>query len=87
MPALLPFFRPRFGVWVGSLGLSLSPLAVPFRGSDRDGVVCALKGLLNNGISFSDGALTAKLDRWNDAVGDRYNRLKETDGSRRVALI
>ncbi len=36
---------------------------------------------------FSDDALTAKLDRWNDAVGDRYNRLKETDGSRRVALI
>ena len=36
---------------------------------------------------FSDGAFTAKLDRWNDAVGDRYNRLKETDGSRRVALI
>ncbi len=36
---------------------------------------------------FSDDALTAKLDRWNDAVGVRYNRLKETDGSRRVALI
>ena len=35
---------------------------------------------------FSDGALTAKLDRWNDAVGDRYNRLKETDGSRRVIV-
>ena len=35
---------------------------------------------------FSDDDLTAKLDRWNDAVGDRYNRLKETDGSRRVVL-
>ena len=35
---------------------------------------------------FSDDALTAKLDRWNDAVGDRYNRLKEADGSRRVVL-
>ena len=35
---------------------------------------------------FSNDALTAKLDRWNDAVGDQYNRLKETDGSRRVAL-